>query len=149
MLPTPNIMRGMSGNISELRVTTRCIARLYYKYPAMTGLYYMDKYKFPTMLGPASSHPAGSPDWAEAYGNELEYTAERAVYHGVDDLLGVIQRLVAAEPWTAPNPIGATRDEFIERTTGFTYRQLWTLIDTFVPRHGLPSRIPGGTPDPI
>ena len=99
----------------------------------------MAKHKFPPMLGPASAHPVGSPDWAEAYGNELDYTVERAIDHGIDDLLAVMQRLVAAEPWMAPNPVGANRDEFIERTTGYTYRQLRTLIDTFVPRHGLPS----------
>ena len=91
------------------------------------------------MLGPASSHPDDSPEWAEAFGNELEYRAERAVEDSVDDLMTILRQLIAAEPWAVLNPVGSTRDEFIERTTGYTYRQLWTQIDTFVPRHGLPS----------
>jgi hypothetical protein len=99
----------------------------------------MTKYKFPPMLGPASSHPDDSPEWAEAFGNELEYRTERAVEVGVEDLLGFMRRLVAVEPWAVPNPVGCTRDKFFERATGYTYRQLWTLIDTFVPLHGLPS----------
>jgi hypothetical protein len=104
----------------------------------MTGIHYVAKYKFAPMLGPASAHPVGSSDWAEAHGNELDYTVERAIDCGVDDLLVVMRRLITTEPWQFSNPIGATRDEFVERTAGYSYHQLWTLIDTFIPHHGLP-----------
>ena len=37
----------------------------------------MEPYHFPPMLGPASGKPEGSYEWAECYGNELDYHVER------------------------------------------------------------------------
>ena len=37
----------------------------------------MERYHFAPMLGPASHQAEGSYDWAECYGNELDYHVER------------------------------------------------------------------------
>jgi hypothetical protein len=99
----------------------------------------MRKYTFAPVLGPADPHPIGSVERANCLGNEFDYHAERAVERGVDDIHAVLRRVIEEQPWLVPdNPIGQTMDEYVFGCSGFHYRQLWTLIDTFKPHHGLP-----------
>jgi hypothetical protein len=56
----------------------------------------MERYHFAPMLGPAS-HPEGSYDWAECYGNELDYHVERLADE-VDRFAEIIGKLVPQTP---------------------------------------------------
>lgn len=98
------------------------------------------KYKFQPMLGPASNYPEGSVQWALCLGNELDYNAER-VDRDLDDLIGILQRVTSAaippwEVWPPSDPGGI--DNYMMLCTGYTYFQLYSLIDLFRPNHGLP-----------
>lgn len=98
----------------------------------------MKKYNFEPMLGPADPHPIGSMQRAICMGNEFDYKAERATER-VDDIHDILRRVIDERPWAvAGNPIGQTLDEYVFGCTGFHYRQLYTLVDTFKPDHGLP-----------
>ena len=74
----------------------------------------MERYHFAPMLGQASHQAEGSSDWAECYGNELDYHVERLADE-VDRFAGIIGKLVAADPppWTIlPKPPCRTADAF-------------------------------------
>ena len=49
------------------------------------------------MLGPASREAEGSYEWAECYGNELDYHEERLAEE-VDHFAEIIGKLAAADP---------------------------------------------------
>lgn len=99
----------------------------------------MKRYHFAPMLGPASAHPVGSFDCALCLGNEFDYTTERAV----DDLeryVLLLRKVIETKPWEVwPDPPCGDIDSYCFACSGFTYRQLFVLIDMFVPKHGLPA----------
>ena len=100
----------------------------------------MKRYTFAPRLGPAHQHPIGSAERAICLGNEFEYYTKRAVERGVDDIYAILRRVIDEQPWLVPdNPIGQTLDDYVFGCTGFRYHQLWTLIDTLKPDHGLPA----------
>lgn len=92
------------------------------------------------MLGPASAHPVGTPEWAECLGNELDYMIERANDHGVEGLVPLIRVAITAStpPWKVwPRPPCDTPDTYFELCTGLNYKQLWEFINTLKEDHGL------------
>lgn len=100
----------------------------------------MERYKFPPMLGPASSHPVGSKKWAECLGNELEYRVERAEKNGVENLIPLINLAITAKtpPWEVwPEPPCGTVDDYFFLCTGLNYNQLLTLITVYKKDHKL------------
>ncbi len=72
-------------------------------------------YQFPPMLGPASAQPEGSYEWAECWGNELEYHAENLEYE-VGRFADLVRKLVAANPppWNVfPEPPCQNIDSYL------------------------------------
>jgi hypothetical protein len=90
----------------------------------------MNRYHFPPMLGPASDKPQGSYEWAECYGNELDYHVERLadeVYHFAQ----IIGQLAATDPppWTIfPKPPCHTADAFFRLCGGMTQEQIAAVL---------------------
>ena len=82
------------------------------------------------MLGPASDKAEGSYEWAECYGNELDYHVE-SLLGEVDSFATMIGKLVAAEPppWSIfPDPACRTADAFFRLCGGITQEQIATLL---------------------
>ena len=89
----------------------------------------MERYHFPPMLGPASRQAEGSYEWAECYGNELDYHVE-SLADEVDRFAGIIGKLVAADPplWTIfPKPPCRT-DAFFRLCGGMTQEQTAAVL---------------------
>ncbi len=89
----------------------------------------MERYHFPPMLGPASRQAEGSYDWAECYGNELDYHVERLA--GEVRLAEIIGKLVAADPppWMIfPKPSCRTADAFFRLCGGMTQEQTAAVL---------------------
>jgi hypothetical protein len=85
----------------------------------------MERYHFAPMLGPASGQPEGSYEWAECYGNELDYHVN-SLADEVYRFAQIVTKLVAADlpPWTLfPNPPCGTADAFF-RLCGMTSDQV-------------------------
>lgn len=100
----------------------------------------VERYKFPPMLGPTSQHPCGSFEYAECLGNELDYRTEKAVKMGVDDLLVTLHKIVGTLPWLDwPRTPCRSIEAYCLACTGYSYTQLYTLVDTFIPDHRLPA----------
>lgn len=56
-----------------------------------------------------------------------------------DDIYAILRRLVDEQPWLVPdNPIGQTLDDYVIGCTSLLYHQLWMLINTCKPDHGVP-----------
>ena len=82
------------------------------------------------MLGQASHQAEGSSDWAECYGNELDYHVERLADE-VDRFAEIIGKLVAADPppWTIfPKPPCRTADAFFRLCGGMTQEQTAAVL---------------------
>jgi hypothetical protein len=90
----------------------------------------MNRYHFPPMLGPASGKPEGSYEWAECYGNELDYHVERLADE-VCSFGQIIGKLVATDPppWTIfPKPLYRTADAFFHLCGGMTQEQIAVVL---------------------
>src|SRR5689334_7046037 len=90
----------------------------------------MEHYRFPPMLGPASGKPQGSYEWAECYGNELDYHVEHLADE-VESFAQVISKLIAADPppWTVfPNPPCRSADGFFRLCGGMTCDQIAAVL---------------------
>jgi hypothetical protein len=90
----------------------------------------MERYHFAPMLGPASHQAEGSYEWAECYGNELDYHVERLADE-VDRFAEIIGKLVAADPppWTIfPKPPCRTADAFFRLCGGMTQEQTAAVL---------------------
>ena len=82
------------------------------------------------MLGPASGKPEGGYEWAECYGNELDYHVDR-LSDEVDRFAQIITKLVAANPppWAIfPKPPCRTADAFFRLCGGMTQEQIATVL---------------------
>jgi hypothetical protein len=89
--------------------------------------------KFPPMLGPASNQPEGSYQWAECWGNELEYRAE-SVERMVWDLANFVAKLVVANPppWSVfPDPPCGNIDTYLRLCCGLNHQQITALLMMF------------------
>ncbi len=69
-------------------------------------------------------------------GNELEYNSDRMVDYVPECMLPLIQRVLETRAWLQWEP--AEPDAYFLACTGFSYRQLYTVIDTLLTDHGLP-----------
>ena len=90
----------------------------------------MERYHFPPMLGPASRQAEGSYEWAECYGDELDYHME-SLADEVDRFAQIIGKLAAADPlpWTIfPNPSCGTADAFFRLCGGMTQEQTAAVL---------------------
>jgi hypothetical protein len=90
----------------------------------------MERYHFAPMLGPASHQAEGSYDWAECYGNELDYHVERLADE-VDRFAEIIGKLVAADPppWTIfPKRPCRTADAFFRLCGGMSQEQTAAVL---------------------
>jgi len=99
----------------------------------------MKRYHFPPMLGPASAHPVGSFQHGLCLGNEFDYMTERAT-DTIESYVPILRKAVETKPWEVwPDPPCGDIDAYCFACSGFTYRQLFALVDAFVPKHGLPA----------
>ena len=90
----------------------------------------MERYHFPPMLALHSDKPQGSDEWAECYGNELDYHVERLVDE-VHRFAQIVGKLVAADPppWTIfPKPPCRTADAFFRVCGGITSDQIAAVL---------------------
>jgi hypothetical protein len=86
----------------------------------------MNRYHFPPMLGPASDKPEGSYEWAECYGNELDYHVERHAdeVHRFAEIIGKLM-VTDPPPWTIfPKPTCRSADAFFRLCGGMTSDQV-------------------------
>lgn len=98
----------------------------------------MKRFQFTPMLGPASAHSVGSFDHALCLGNEFEYLVERLT-DDLEHFVPILRKAVETKPWQVfPDLPCGDIDSYCYACSGFTYRQLFALIDMFIPTHGLP-----------
>ena len=82
------------------------------------------------MLGPALRQAEGSYEWAECYGNELDYHVDSLMAE-VDRFAEIIGKLVVADPppWTIfPKPPCRTADAFFRLCGGMTQDQTAAVL---------------------
>jgi hypothetical protein len=69
-------------------------------------------------------------------GNELEYTSDQMLDYAPERMLPLIQRVIETQAWLAWEP--PEPEAYFFACTGFSYSQLYTVIDTLLIDHGLP-----------
>jgi hypothetical protein len=92
-----------------------------------------ERYKFPAMLGPASEQPEGSYEWAECWGNELEYRAEN-LEEEVWRFSDFIRKLIAANPppWGVfPKPPCGNIDAYLRLCCGLNAERVAAVLMAF------------------